>query len=1558
MPPVTLYAALLLGLWASTDAHARDSNDFKNFGWKTGEWGVCWSERGCGLGSEERTVWCADARGRPLPPTLCKDADRPPNSRSCYTSCPDGEWLVGAWSPCQVGADRARDAEGFCHGLRNRSAKCQVEGSDAPLDQCPRPRPSPEAACITTCPQDCVVGPWGEWVPCSSCNTSQRRTRSVVVAPTQGGSPCPPLSESRPCLGDCTPSGASSASLQEDTEPMVRLRVGEWGPCQPSPTIPNDPLEDDLGDPPEDNSISFLNSNEQETTFPEAAALQAVKEEDSGRSSTVRPSQVPEAWTDVDMPQVGRQERALTCVHLNGTLLSLSVCLAGRKRVAERVRTCVVNRDCTVTQWSSWSTVVPGCVAPSGLVVREVRERRRTSPSLQHGDGVPCPHLLERHTLPDPSLQPCDTRYQWVSSAWGPCVGQGAPVTCGGGVQERELTCVRAADHVPVQDDMCIHVEPPPRVQRCEVGCERDCQVGPWSAWGICTPTDCTAYPPPATPGFRRRRRQVVVTPSPGGAECPPLEEQSECHEAQCHQWVMGPWSACLLNNPAHSCGIGYQLRNASCLDSAGAPAPTEECEAELGAAPKNQECYVPCSYDCVTGSWSPWSPCSRPCASQLHVGYTQRNTSVVAPPGPGGKGCPPPDELTQVETCRVEPCGGAAWSPGPWGRCSLPSRAVCGPGRQTRELYCRDHLNNTLPSYRCSGMARPDVERACEVSCGTACTVTSWSGWSPCLAPDPCPIDGVLVASSQRRWRRILVEASEGGNPCPVLHEERGCAHAPVTCTTHHWRTGPWSRCALADDVECGKGFRVRRVECVDATGQTVEPTQCLLGKTMVPESSVECHVDCARPCVLSSWSSWTPCPARPPCGTASVRKRQLLDATESNPECRNLTLRESRECRCHNFYSTPAGPWSTCIVGEVTKDEEVAAAMAAAAGVPGPRNGAGLCGVGKRYQALLCTRDDGVLAHPSSCNHAGLKEEPCMMECPSDCRMGPWGAWSACNASCGAGIQYRNRKVLEPSLWGGRPCPEAQQWRTCWGSCSSEWVPGGWSECLVADEKDCGDGTQTRSIRCMKQTLTGLKQEVSHSECDAALRPHTQQGCRVSCPGQCVVSSWSAWSACPTGCSEHIRSRHRQVVRLPMSTGEPCPALKEEEPCVQGVSCWQYSWHVGNWTSCVPLGLSPCGEGVRNRPVTCLRSDGVAVPEWRCPRDTRPSPSETWCYVDCPIDCEVTSWMLWDDSKCSCGENPGEMTRRRFLSVNPSESGRPCPSLLQETRPCPAIPCYTWERGPWSQCHLQGGSCGHGYVERNVSCVGPGGQAVDSNLCLALVHVGGHTWPYLARALDLNTKDGCYVPCEGDCELTEWAPWSHCHRDCSRGHQGGTQARSRAVLTEGTSQRDGVRGSCPGPLWETRPCLAGPCLNFTWQIINGTVQCVRSDGLVVTGGCAGESRPCLPECTVRGSLCSAVGACVCRSGMRPLYSEKQRFHLTSCVPIRNLTFPLPQPFSGVKYLPEDINVWMFAMVGVGSAFVVFVVISMYLLCQSPREHTTTPLTLRRQKNLRHRAV
>lgn len=262
----------------------------------------------------------------------------------------DGEWLVGSWSPCQVGADRARDAEGQCHGVRKRTSKCQIQGADVPLDQCPRPRPTTEAACITTCPQDCVVGPWGLWGPCVSCDGSQRRTRTVVVAPTPGGSPCPALSESRPCL-DCDPSGASPAPPVERKETEVRLRVGEWGPCQALTSTSYEPIDDeDEGEddaPLESNSIAYPEEDKY-TTFPEDTAqeeeaaisflevedkyatflenVEVVDKERSGEPgggrTTARP-QEPREWSRADLPHVGRQERSLTCVHVNGTRLPL-----------------------------------------------------------------------------------------------------------------------------------------------------------------------------------------------------------------------------------------------------------------------------------------------------------------------------------------------------------------------------------------------------------------------------------------------------------------------------------------------------------------------------------------------------------------------------------------------------------------------------------------------------------------------------------------------------------------------------------------------------------------------------------------------------------------------------------------------------------------------------------------------------------------------------------------------------------------------------------------------------------------------------------------------------------------------------------------------------------------------------------------------------------------------------------------------------------------------------------------------------------------------------------
>ncbi|KAB7498950.1 hypothetical protein Anas_00630 [Armadillidium nasatum] len=149
-------------------------------------------------------------------------------------------------------------------------------------------------------------------------------------------------------------------------------------------------------------------------------------------------------------------------------------------------------------------------------------------------------------------------------------------------------------------------------------------------------------------------------------------------------------------------CGKGHIVRNITCVDSDGNIAPNEECQIELGTVESRQQCHVPCPFDCVLAPWSEWTPCSKACADTTSVGYTHRNTTILAPNGPGGKECPAPDELTEVKTCREEPCAGAAWVPGEWGVCLPESGSSCGTGSQIRPLFCIDmNTNEQLENFR-----------------------------------------------------------------------------------------------------------------------------------------------------------------------------------------------------------------------------------------------------------------------------------------------------------------------------------------------------------------------------------------------------------------------------------------------------------------------------------------------------------------------------------------------------------------------------------------------------------------------------------------------------------------------------------------------------------------------------------------------------------------------------------------------------------------------------------------------------------------------------------------
>nr|CAD7414041.1 unnamed protein product [Timema poppensis] len=191
---------------------------------------------------------------------------------------------------------------------------------------------------------------------------------------------------------------------------------------------------------------------------------------------------------------------------------------------------------------------------------------------------------------------------------------------------------------------------------------------------------------------------------------------------------------------------------------------------------------------------------------------------------------------------------------------------------------------------------------------------------------------------------------------------------------------------------------------------------------------------------------------------------------------------------------------------------------------------------------------------------------------------------------------------QVLRPSMNAGRPCEDMVQYKVCNKPCDTfQWFTGGWSECQLigADqERGCGTGDQYRHVRCMQLQPDELPTEVSDMFCDPIVQPADVNACHVACPGDCVLGPWSDWSECYKPCeSDRERQRTRSILRAPQSSAATCPQLIEVQPCRLNVTCFTYSWRWTDYSSCLPLGGSPCGEGVQSRAVYCLRSDGRPV-------------------------------------------------------------------------------------------------------------------------------------------------------------------------------------------------------------------------------------------------------------------------------------------------------------------------------------------------------------------------
>uniref|UniRef100_A0A5F9DSJ3 Thrombospondin type-1 domain-containing protein 7B n=1 Tax=Oryctolagus cuniculus TaxID=9986 RepID=A0A5F9DSJ3_RABIT len=1174
------------------------------------------------------------------------------------------------------------------------------------------------------------------------------------------------------------------------------------------------------------------------------------------------------------------------------------------------------------------------------------------------------------------------------------------------GYQTRQVWCTRS-DGKNALISLCTQDSFPLTVQSCVM--PKDCETTEWSPWSPCSKT-CRSGT--LSPGFRSRSRNVKHTTLGGGKECPELLEKEACMVEELLQpcprysWRTSEWKECqvsllLEQQDPHwpvtgpVCGGGIQTREVYCAQSIPAAAAQRAKEGEdvpgslcpVPPPPERMTCNIPCRMDCVVSEWTVWSSCSQSCSNKNSDGKQMRSRTILALAGEGGKPCPPSQALQEHRLCHDHSCMQLYWETMPWGPCSENTlvtalnatigwngEATCGVGIQMRKVFCvKSHVGQVM-NKRCPDSTRPETVRPCFLPCKKDCIVTAFSEWTPC--PSLCQSGNATI--KQSRYRIIIQEAANGGQECPdTLFEERECEDVSL-CPIYRWKPQKWSPCILVPasvrqgitgtSEACGKGLQTRAVSCISDDNQPAEMTECLKQTNGMPALVQECTVPCREDCTFTVWSKFTPCSLN--CEATQSRRRQLTGKSRKKEKCRDAELyplEETELCPCDVFISQPHGNWSDCILPEARMEPQRGLRV---------QGDSKECGKGVRFRAVVCSDKNGRPVDPSHCNSSGYIQEECVVPCPFDCKLSDWSSWGSCSSSCGIGVRIRSKWLKEKPYNGGRPCPrldlknQVHEAVPCYSECNQySWVVEHWSPCKINSELRslrCGGGTQSRKIRCVN-TADSEGGTVDSSLCNQDEIPADTQPCSLPCPSECVMSEWGAWSKCPKSCDPHATQRRTRHLLRPSPNSRTCAEDSQVQPCLLNENCFQFQYNLTEWSTCQLSENATCGQGVRTRLLSCVRSDGKTVDMDQCEQRNleKPQRMSIPCMVECVVNCQLTGWTAWTECSQTCGQE-GRMSRTRFIIMPTQGEGRPCPTELTQQKTCPVTPCYSWVLGNWSACKLEGGDCGEGVQLRSYSCVVHNGSVshratrVEDMLCGEI--------PFQTSLL----KQLCSVPCPGDCHLTEWSEWSKCELACIDGRSfetTGRQTRSRTFIIQSLENQD----SCPQQVLETRPCSGGKCYHYTWKTSlwnnnERTVWCQRSDGINVTGGCSPQARPaairqCIPACRKPFSYCTQGGVCGCEKGYTEIMRSNGFLDYCMKVPgsedkkadVKNLSgrnrpvnSKIHDIFKGWSLQPLDpdgrVKMWVYGVSGGGFLIMIFLVFTAYLICKKPKPHQSTP--------------
>eukprot|EP01137_Pigoraptor_chileana_P027903 Opistho-2@11109 len=451
-------------------------------------------------------------------------------------------------------------------------------------------------------------------------------------------------------------------------------------------------------------------------------------------------------------------------------------------------------------------------------------------------------------------------------------------------------------------------------------------------------------------------------------------------------------------------------------------------------------------------------------------------------------------------------------------------------------------------------------------------------------------------------------------------------------------------------------------------------------------------------------------------------------------------------------------------------------------------------------------------------------------------DCVVSAWSSPSLCTATCGGGNQTRTRTVTTTPTAGGAQCPSLIEVTPC----NSQACVA--ADCLVSEWSAwsaCNIAAPCGGNSTIVRTRSVTRAPSNGGSACPTLN-ETQLCYGKPCAVNCVVAAFGEWSNCSAQCDGGSSSRVRSILTAPSNNGTACPTLVEtvecnKKPCPP-VNCVTSDW--STWSECYDLDAPLCnGTGRRTRTRTVL------VAPIRGGAECGGLQEDEVCYSPpCPVDCVVGEFSAWGACSVSCGG--GWHESKRVVLTQPAFGGRECPSLSRG-EPCNMAPCNNatvdcvvtnWGD---SVCRplAQGPTCG--------------GLGVTTRTRTVVSNATGDGLACPALTSDVD----CALPsCPIDCVYGNWTEWTPCSSECG----GGSTSRRRLIDVEANFGGK----PCDQTTFEEKTCNENACrpVNCTvsdWGVWSTCEIITAAKCGVASNGTQSRSRSIVTQNKYGGAPC-----------------------------------------------------------------------------------------------------